>query len=113
VPGNDGFSPRPQPRLIATRQLPRGGHALSLARGLDRDRAVDEAGNQTSVFGRVGARPMNLKEQQKLYLKPGGHGVWQFGDDPKDAYYQERYIGPPRAGEKPAAAPPEPAAGGR
>jgi hypothetical protein len=56
---------------------------------------------------------MNLKEQQKLYLKPGGHGVWQFGDDPKDAYYQERYIGPPRAGEKPAAAPPEPAAGGR
>ena len=90
TPGNDGFSPRPTPKLIATRKLPHGGHALAIAKGLDRDRAVDESGNQTSVFGRVGARPLNATEQRKMYLAPNGE-VWQFPDEPKDAYYQKRY----------------------
>ena len=63
--------PRPRPRLIATLTLPGKGHALALSKGVDRDRAVDEAGNQLSVFGRVGARPLTLAEQQKLYLRNG------------------------------------------
>src|SRR5262249_30269290 len=42
TPGNDGFSPRPTPELIATYKLPEGGHALTIAKALDRDRAVDE-----------------------------------------------------------------------
>ena len=71
TPGSGGFRPRPQPRLIATLPLPKGGHALALSKGVDRDRAVDEAGNQISVFGRVGARPLTLDEQHRLYLRNG------------------------------------------
>jgi hypothetical protein len=33
---------------------------------MDRDRAVDESGNQIAVFSRVGARPLNRVEQQNL-----------------------------------------------
>ena len=68
TPGNDGFSPRPTPELIATFKIPKGGEALAISKGLDRDRAVDESGHQISVFGRVGARPFNLQQQRKLYL---------------------------------------------
>src|SRR2546428_8464431 len=68
TPGNDGFSPRPTPQLVASYPIPHGGHALAIAKGLDRDRAVDESGNQIGVFGRVGARPLNGVEQRKLYL---------------------------------------------
>jgi hypothetical protein len=81
TPGNDGFSPRPTPELIATYKLPEGGHALAITKALDRDRAVDESGNQTSVFGRVGARPMNKAEQEKMYLRNGQ--LWKVSDDPK------------------------------
>jgi hypothetical protein len=66
-----GFSPRPQPRLIATFQTK--GPALSLSKGLDRDRAVDESGNQIAVFGRRGARPFTLEEMQRMYLTKNGH----------------------------------------
>ncbi|MDT4895061.1 MAG: hypothetical protein QOH25_138 [Acidobacteriota bacterium] len=66
-----GFSPRPQPRLIATFQTK--GAALAISKGLDRDRAVDESGNQTAVFGRRGARPFTLEEMQKMYLTKDGH----------------------------------------
>ncbi len=62
-----GFSPLPRPRLIA--HYPTKGKAVSLSEGLDRDRAVDEAGNQLSVFGRRGSRPFNLAEMQRMYLK--------------------------------------------
>src|SRR5262249_14820015 len=54
TPGNQGFSPRPTPQLIATFEIPGGGHARAIAKGLDRDRAVDESGNQIGVFGRIG-----------------------------------------------------------
>ena len=64
--GNKGFSVRPHPKLIATYHLHKG-EALCIAEGIDRDRAVDESGNQIAVFGRVGARPLNLTEQQRLY----------------------------------------------
>ena len=69
TPGNYGFSPRPAPRLIATYATK--GPALAISRALDRDRAVDESGNQLSVFGRVGSRPLNLEEQRRLYLRKG------------------------------------------
>ena len=65
-----GFSPDPKPALIAwyaTKQP-----ALSLSRGLERDRAVDESGNQIAVFGRIGGRPFHLDEMQKLYLNKDG-----------------------------------------
>jgi hypothetical protein len=64
-----GFSPEPKPELIATYKTK--GPAVALSKGLDRDRAVDESGNQLTVFGRRGARPMTLPEMQKLYLRDG------------------------------------------
>ncbi len=64
-----GFSPRPKPRLIATKKT--RGPALAVSKGLDRDRAVDESGNQLAVFGRLGARPFSLPEMQKMYIKEG------------------------------------------
>ncbi|WP_296462361.1 hypothetical protein [Rubinisphaera sp.] len=69
VEGNDGFSVRPEPKLIATYHL-HEGEALCIAEGIDRDRAVDESGNQIAVFGRVGARPFNYQQQRKLYINP-------------------------------------------
>lgn len=80
--GNDGFSPRPTPELIATYPIPHGGHALAISKGLDRDRAVDESGNQIAVFGRVGARPLNRAEQQRMYLR--NDRVWRVSDNPFD-----------------------------
>jgi hypothetical protein len=64
-----GFSPRPGPRLIATYQT--AGPALAISKGLDRDRAVDESGNQLAVFGRWGARPFNRAEMERMYLHEG------------------------------------------
>lgn len=69
-PGFYGFSPDPKPRLIAQRTTK--SPALSLSRGLERDRAVDETGGQVAIFGRVGSRPFTLEEQRKLYLTPDG-----------------------------------------
>jgi hypothetical protein len=86
TPGNMGFSPRPTPYLIATYPIPDGGHALSVGRALDRDRAVDESGNQIGVFGRVGARPFTLPEQRKLFSRNGQ--VWHVVNDPADAMFQ-------------------------
>jgi hypothetical protein len=69
TPGYLGFSPKPTPQLIATKRL--GGPALAVSKGMDRDRAVDESGNQVSVFGRLGSRPFNLDEQQRMYMRNG------------------------------------------
>jgi hypothetical protein len=85
TPGNTGFSPRPTPKLIATYKLPDCGEALNISKALDRDRAVDESGNQIAVFGRVGARPLNLEEQRRLYLR-NGH-LWRVSDDPAEPRY--------------------------
>ncbi len=74
-----GFSPEPKPNLIAWRSTQ--SPALSLSRGLERDRAVDETGNQIAVFGRIGSRPFNLQEQRKMYLKPDGT-PWTVQDAP-------------------------------
>ena len=70
MPTYAGFSPRPQPRLIATFQTK--GPAVGVSKGLDRDRAVDESGNQTAVFGRRGARPFTLEELRRMYLTKDG-----------------------------------------
>ena len=59
----------PRPELIATYKTK--GPAVALSKGLDRDRAVDESGNQVAVFGRRGARPMKLSEMERLYLREG------------------------------------------
>jgi len=91
TPGNQGFSPRPTPQMIATYPLTHGGRALAISKGMDRDRAVDESGNQIAVFGRIGARPLNLEEQQRLYLHDGH--LWQVSDDP----FNDLYIHPPQA----------------
>lgn len=88
TPGNEGFSPKPTPRLVATFPIPHEGKALAIARGLDRDRAVDETGNQIGVFGRVGARPLNGPEQRKMYLRGGL--PWYVSDDPFDRVYEYR-----------------------
>ena len=69
TPAYAGFSPRPAPRLIAHRKTE--GTAVAISKGLDRDRAVDESGNQVSIFNRIGARPMTLPEMQRLYLRDG------------------------------------------
>ncbi len=65
VPEYMGFSPVPKPKLIATYPI-HDGEAVAVSRGLDRDRVVDESGNQTVVFGRRGSRPFHLDEMDKF-----------------------------------------------
>jgi hypothetical protein len=65
-----GFSPEPKPQLIASYATSKP--ALSLSKGLDRDRAIDETGNQIAVFGRRGARSLDPDEIRGLYLDPQG-----------------------------------------
>jgi len=77
-PNFAGFSPRPTPRLIASYHT--RGPARAVSKGIDRDRAVDESGNQVAVLGRRGARPLNLKEMQRMYLRNGQ--VYTVTDEP-------------------------------
>jgi hypothetical protein len=72
-----GFSPEPKPQLIASYAT--GKPALSLSRGLERDRGVDETGNQIAVFGRRGSRPLSLVEMRQLYLNAEGK-AWYVTD---------------------------------
>ena len=81
-------SPRPTPKLIATARTK--GPALAISKGIDRDRAVDESGNQLAVFGRRGARPLNRAETEGLYLRNGQ--IYKVTDEPEEP-------------QKPAAAP--------
>ncbi len=74
MPEYAGFSPRPKPMLIATFKTK--GEALAVSKPLDRDRAVDESGNQISVFGRRGARPFNMDEIMRLLRTNDGKGEW-------------------------------------
>ena len=74
-----GFSPAPKPELIAWARTK--GAALSLSKGLDRDRAVDETGGQMAVFGRLGSRPFNRAEMEKLFLTRAGV-PWKVSDIP-------------------------------
>ena len=67
VSGAQGFSPRPNPKLIATYRTK--GEAICVSRGLERDRVVDETGGQTVVFGRRGSRPFHLDEMERFYRR--------------------------------------------
>ena len=81
-PAFSGFlSARPTPKWIA-RYRTRGA-ALAVSRGIDRDRAVDESGNQLAVFGRRGARPFNRAEMERMYLRDGQ--LFTVTDDPPAA----------------------------
>jgi hypothetical protein len=74
MPEYAGFSPRPRPVLIATFKTK--GEALAISKPLDRDRAVDESGNQISVFGRRGARPFTYDEILRMLRTNDGRGDW-------------------------------------
>jgi hypothetical protein len=81
TPTYAGFSPRPQPQLIATFRTK--GEALAVSKPLDRDRAVDESGNQIAVFGRRGARPFTSAEVQRMMRTNGGTGEYfSVSDEP-------------------------------
>jgi hypothetical protein len=85
-----GFSPEPKPELIAWRKTK--WPALSVSKGLDRDRAVDESGHQIAVFGRLGSRPFTRTEMEKMFLDHEGQ-VFRVSDMP----LQKNYVGlPPR-----------------
>ena len=73
-----GFSPEPVPELIATRKM--GQPALAISKGVDRDRAADESGNQLAVFGRRGARPLNREEQLRMFTRAGE--LYTVSDEP-------------------------------
>ena len=77
-----GFSPRTTPKLIATART--RGPALAISKGIDRDRAVDESGNQLAVFGRRGARPLNRAEMRLLYVHPGTAQFYSVTDEPTE-----------------------------
>ena len=65
---------------IATKKT--RGPAVGISEGLDRDRAVDESGNQLSVFGRRGARPFNAQEMRKLYISSATGQFYTVSDTP-------------------------------
>ena len=77
-----GFSPEPKPELIAWHQTK--SPARSLAKGIDRDRAVDESGHQIAVFGRLGSRPFTRDEMENMFI----------GDDGKPYYVSDNPGGP-------------------
>jgi hypothetical protein len=77
-----GFSPKPTPSLVASYHTHHA--ALAVSEGIDRDRAVDESGNQLAVFGRRGARPLNGDEARRLYLRDG-HTYTVTNDPPQPA----------------------------
>ncbi|MEQ1515033.1 MAG: hypothetical protein ABL931_00925 [Usitatibacteraceae bacterium] len=73
-----GFSPEPKPQLIAWRKTKSA--ALAVAKGLDRDRGVDETGGQIAIFGRVGSRPFTREEMARFYRNPNGT-LWTVKDE--------------------------------
>jgi len=79
TPGYLGFSPRPDPELIAL--YPTKAPAVALSKGLDRDRAVDESGHQVAVFNRIGARPFTREEMERLFLRDGE--IYRVSDEPE------------------------------
>jgi hypothetical protein len=94
--GGYGFSPRPTPHLVAT--FHSHSPALAVSEGIDRDRAIDESGNQLTVFGRRGARPLNLAEMQRMYMKNGQ--LWRVPEirdnNKKENRDVRRFFGPPK-----------------
>ena len=65
-----GFAPEPKPQLVA--KYPTVNRTLALSRPLERDRAVDETGNQVAVFGRLGSGPLRWADMKRMYLNQEG-----------------------------------------
>lgn len=82
-----GWSPRPRPKLIATYHT--AGEALALSKGLDRDRGVDESGNQLSVFNRRGAGPVPMEMLKRVQTK--------VNDDPAKNGKPKKFVRPEAA----------------
>lgn len=80
TPGIYGYAPPLTPRLIATKKT--RGPAVAVSEGIDRDRAVDESGNQLTVFGRRGARPFNMAEMRRLYVSSVTGAFYTVSDTP-------------------------------
>ncbi len=78
VPQFRGFHMPLMPELVASFKT--RGPALAISKGLDRDRAADESGNQVAVFGRVGARPLSKADTERMYLNNGK--VWTVSNKP-------------------------------
>jgi len=93
-PNYYGFSPAPKPELIAW--YPTDAPATALSKGLDRDRGVDETGGQIAIFGRIGSRPFNTAEQQRLYLGADGKPYFV-----TDEVRMQDYRGPKPAPRRP------------
>jgi hypothetical protein len=74
-----GFSPAPMPELIAWAKTP--SPAIAMSKGLDRDRAVDETGGQMAVFGRLGSRPFNRPEMERLFVN-SKNALYRVTDEP-------------------------------
>jgi hypothetical protein len=89
-----GFSPRPSPKLIASAHT--HGPALAISKGIDRDRAVDESGNQLAVFGRRGARPLNRAEIRALYTHSSTGDPYAVTDQPVERLQSHRETAKPR-----------------
>jgi len=104
-----GFSPEPRPQLIA--HYATGKPALSLSKGLDRDRAVDETGGQIAVIGRRGAKPLTQDEVHRLYLDAKGN-PWFTTDAAAQAATRTAGTAPSAAAAAPPAGP-APSAGAR
>nr|MBA2493072.1 hypothetical protein [Acidobacteriota bacterium] len=94
MPEYAGFSPKPEPKLIASFQTK--GEALAISKGLDRDRAVDESGNQIAVFGRRGARPFRIDEMLRMSRTLDGTGeILKVSDKPKPSSKTQSSAQPP------------------
>ncbi len=92
-----GFSPPPKPEVIAWAKTPTP--ALALSKGLDRDRAVDESGNQIAIFGRLGSRPFHRDEMEKFFVDWKGQ-QYRVSDEPVRA----DFVGLPDAPKPPVQA---------
>ena len=73
-----GYAPEPRPKLVASYAT--AGPAMAVAKGLDRDRAADESGNQVVVFGRIGGRPFTRDEVRRFLLQ--GDKLYAPADEP-------------------------------
>jgi hypothetical protein len=79
VPGFYGFAPVPHPKLIAEFSSSKPLYAVT--RGLERDRAVDETGEQVPVFGRLGSGPLRKEDMDRMVKRADGQ-PWFVKDTP-------------------------------